>query len=90
MIALHALYYMDGVLLANVILGMFNSLRPGEAYICVGNLPMIDSDNGLWPGWCQAIIWTDAGIFLFGPLGTNFCEILIEIQVKARRFALLY
>ena len=28
----------------------------------------------------QAIIWTDAGILLIGPLGTNFSEILIEIH----------
>ena len=27
----------------------------------------------------QAIIWTNAGILLIGPLGTNFSEILIEI-----------
>ena len=27
----------------------------------------------------QAIIWTNAGISLIGPLGTNFIEILIEI-----------
>ena len=28
---------------------------------------------------CQAIIWTNDGILLIGPLGTNFSEILIEI-----------
>ena len=28
----------------------------------------------------QAIIWTNAGILWIGPLGTNFIEILIEIQ----------
>ena len=28
----------------------------------------------------QAIIWTNAGILLIGPLGTNFNEILIGIQ----------
>ena len=27
----------------------------------------------------QAIIWTNAGILLIGPLGTNFSEILIKI-----------
>ena len=26
-----------------------------------------------------AIIWTNAGILLIGPLGTNFSEILIKI-----------
>ena len=39
----------------------------------------IDSNNGLSPGLCQAIIWTNAGIFLIGLWGTNFSEILVEI-----------
>ena len=43
-------------------------------------LTSIDLDNGLSPGWHQAIIWINAGILLIGPLGTNFSEILIEIQ----------
>ena len=29
---------------------------------------------------CQAIIWTNDGILLIGPLGTNFSEIIMEIQ----------
>ena len=49
-------------------------------HICVGNLTIIGSDNGLSPERRQAIIWTNAGILLIGPLGTNFSEILIEIQ----------
>ena len=48
-------------------------------HICVGNLTTIGSDNGLSPGRRQAIIWTNAGILLIGPLGTNFSEISIEI-----------
>ena len=48
-------------------------------HICVGNLTIIGSDNGLSPGWRQAIIWTNAGILLIGPLGTNFSEIFTEI-----------
>ena len=48
-------------------------------HICVGNLTIIGSDNGLSPGRRLAIIWTNAGIFLIGPLGTNFSEILIKI-----------
>ena len=48
-------------------------------HICVSELTIIGSDNGLSPGWRQAIIWTNAGILLSGPLGTNFSEILIEI-----------
>ena len=47
----------------------------------VGNLTIIGSDNGLSPGRRHAIIWTDAGILLIGPLVTNFSEILIEIHV---------
>ena len=31
-------------------------------HICVGKLSIIGSDNGLPPGWRQAIIWTNAGI----------------------------
>ena len=46
---------------------------------CVGKLSIIGSDNGLSPGRRQAIIWTNAGMLLIGPLGTNFSEILIEI-----------
>ena len=49
-------------------------------HICVGKLTIIGSDNGLSHERHQAIIWTNAGILLIGPLGTNFSEILIEIQ----------
>ena len=49
-------------------------------HICVVKLTIIGSDNGLSPGRRQAIIWTNAGILLIGPLGTNFSEILIGIQ----------
>ena len=49
-------------------------------HICVGKLTIIGSDNGLSPGRRQAIIWTNAGILLIGPLGTNFSEILSEIH----------
>ena len=52
-------------------------------HICVGNLIIIGSYNGLAPGRRQAIIWTNAGILLIGPLGTNFREILIEIHTFA-------
>ena len=38
----------------------------------------VDSDNGLAPGRRQAIIYTNAGILLIGPLKTNFSEILIK------------
>ena len=49
-------------------------------HICVGKLTIIGSDNGLSPGRRQAIIWTNVGILLIRPLGTNFNEILIEIH----------
>ena len=48
-------------------------------HICVSKLTIIGSDNGLLPGWQPAIIWPNAGMFLIGPLRTNFSEILIEI-----------
>ena len=47
---------------------------------CVGKLTIIGPDNGLAPGRHQAIIWTNAGILLIGPLGTNIIEILIGIH----------
>ena len=60
--------------------------------ICAGNSPVTgefpaemasNSENvyvmtGM-AGRRQAIIWTNAGILLIGPLGTNFIENLIEI-----------
>ena len=49
-------------------------------HICVSNLTIIGSDNGLSPGRRQAIIWTNVGILLIGPPGTNFSEMLIEIH----------
>ena len=48
-------------------------------HICVSKLTIIGSDNGLSPSRRQAIIWTNAGILLIRPLGTNFNEILIDI-----------
>ena len=49
-------------------------------HICVGNLTIIGSDNGLTPARRQAITWTNVGILLIGPIGTNFSEKLIEIH----------
>ena len=48
-------------------------------HICVSNLTINGSDNGLSPGRRQAIIWTNAGTLSIGQLGTNFSEILIKI-----------
>ena len=49
-------------------------------HICVGNLTIIGSAIGLSPGRRQAITWTNVGILLIGPLGTNFSEMLIKIH----------
>ena len=49
-------------------------------HIFISKLTIIGSDNGLSPGWCHAIIWISARIFLIGPLGTNTSEILSGIQ----------
>ena len=49
-------------------------------HICISKLTIAGSHNGLSPGRRQAIIWTNAGILLIGPLGTNFSEILSEIR----------
>ena len=63
----------------------FNTIVPlthwsRATHICVGELTIIGSDNGLSPGRRQAIIWTNAGILLIRTLGTNFSEILGEIH----------
>ena len=58
-------------------------------HVCVGNLIIISSDNGLSPDQRQAIIWTDAAIMLTGALGTKFSEILIEIQTVSLKKMLL-
>ena len=49
-------------------------------HIGVGNLAITDSDNSLSPSWCQAIIWTNAGVLLIWHIGTNFSEISIKIH----------
>ena len=47
--------------------------------ICIGKLTIIGLDNGLLPGWRQAIIWTNAEMLLNGPLGIHFSEVLTDI-----------
>ena len=49
-------------------------------HICVSKLTMIGSDSALSPDRCHTIIWTNDGMLLIGPPGTNFTEILIEIH----------
>ena len=48
-------------------------------HLCVSKLTNIGPDSGLLPGRPQNIIWTNVGMVLIGPLGTNFGEIVIEI-----------
>ena len=62
------------------IFGIYLSHWGRVTHICVGKLPIIDSDNGLSHARRQAIIWPNAGILLIRPLGTNFSEILIGIH----------
>ena len=50
-------------------------------HICIVKLTIFGSDNGLSVDRRQAIIWTNAGLLLIGPLGTNFSEILIKILI---------
>ena len=58
---------------------MVHYAQHGGWELYVGNLTNIGSYNGLSPGQRKAIIWTNAGILLFWPLGTNISEMLIEI-----------
>ena len=54
-------------------------------HICVGKLTITGSDNGLSPRRYQAIIRTNAGILLIGPLETNVSEFVIGIQTFSFR-----
>ena len=65
--------------------GLYDFTHWGQVtHICVSKLSITDSDNGLSPGRCQAIIWTSAGIFLIQTLGTHFSKIL-TISFKKMR-----
>ena len=57
-------------------------------HIYVSKLTIIVSDNGLSPGRRQAIIWTNAGILLIGPYGTNFSEILLILTFSFTKMSL--
>ena len=46
-------------------------------HICISKQTINGSDIGLSPNRRQAIIWTNAGLLLIGPRGTNK---LIEIS----------
>ena len=77
-------YWTCGIIvLRNVVYSKVISLLPllgRVTHICVSELTIIGSDNGLSPGRRQAIIWNNAGLLLIKPLGTNFSEISIGIQ----------
>ena len=49
-------------------------------HICITKQTLIGPDICLSPDQRQAVIYTNAGILLIGPLGTNFSEILSEIH----------
>ena len=59
------------------------SLRPSE-HVCLGEIAITGSGNILSPGRRQAIILTNAGILLIGPLGTNLIEIQMFSSKKIR------
>ena len=83
---LHSLFLLSwevnvGTYLFGFVIYYFYLTHWGRAtHICVSKLANISSDNGLSPGRCQAIIWTNVGILSFEPLGTNFSEILIGME----------
>ena len=43
---------------------------------------IIGSDNSLSPGRRQAIIWTNAGILLIGPMEINFSETVSRVSLN--------
>ena len=51
-------------------------------HMCISKLDIIDSDNGLSLCRHQPTMWTNAGILLIWPIGTNFSEISIEIHIS--------
>ena len=54
--------------------------------ICVGNLTIIGSDNGLSPGRRHAVIWTNGGISLIGPtIEKKFREIIFGIHAFSNK-----
>ena len=50
-------------------------------HICLSNQTIIDSGNGFSLGRRQAIIKTNAGIWLIGPLRLKFSDILVQIHI---------
>ena len=52
-----------------------------ETHICVGNLTIIGSDNGILTVGRRAIIWTNDRILLIWTLGINCSDILRWIHI---------
>ena len=75
------LSHLSNLLINHEVLSWTLAHRDWVTDICVNNLNIIGSDNGLSPGRCQAIIWTNAVILLMSPLGTNFSEVLTEMYI---------
>ena len=48
---------------------------PAQSSTAPCALLTVGEDNGFAPGWHQVIIWTNVGILLIWPLGTNFNKI---------------
>ena len=67
-------------LVTNICASQLTIIGADNGMYATVNWVSIGWDNGLSPFQCQAIIWTNAGMFLIGTLGTNFSEILSEIH----------
>ena len=57
--------------------------RGRVTHLCVSKLAITGSDNGLLPGRCRAIIWTNTWILLIRNWETKFSEILNEIRTSS-------
>ena len=64
----------------NFILRQYRILRQNILVPCF-KLAVTDPTQETFKYDSLAIIWTNAGILLIGPLGTNFNEIVIEIRI---------
>ena len=58
----------------------WNFLLPIHDKFVFGDAAMLDLYHGIPLGRRQATIWTNAGMLLNGPLGTNLSKMLIKIQ----------
>ena len=59
-----------------------------EAECCIYvlvNRPIFGSNNGLSPVSYQAVVWTNVGLFLFGPFRTNFNKNTTTIFIQENK-----